>query len=165
MTPSSVLTGRLASALAALSVLVIFGACTLLKSIQPLPPLADQKARIMNGEFPRWELTSRAFIEEWGKPTYEHREVMQFFPVEDGDYVPRFRVPLGEPPRGWDSTVVMGEGHFLGYAERGELLGFLDDRLVYRERMSPEQIHAVGKVWQRESLFKAGPAVLPVPPR
>ena len=96
-------------------------------------------------------LSPQAFVETWGEPTYAHQEDMQFYPVENGNYVPRFRVPVGEWPRGWDSTIVSEEARFLAYADRGELLGFVNDRLVYRERMSTEQIHAVGKMWQRES--------------
>ena len=47
-----------------------------------------------------------------------------------------------------------GDGYFLGYPDRGELLGFLNDRLVYRERLSADEIHAIGKMWKRESMFK-----------
>lgn len=101
-------------------------------------------------------LTSRAFLETWGPATYEHRELTQFFPVANGNYIPRFRVPVGEPPPGWHDAAVAGEGYFLGYVDRGELLGFLDDRLVYRERMSAEQLRAIGKMWQYESQFKTG---------
>ena len=32
--------------------------------------------------------------------------------------------------------------------------GFLNDRLVYRERLSADEIHAIGKMWKRESMFK-----------
>ncbi|MEK6619069.1 MAG: hypothetical protein AABY90_10285, partial [Nitrospirota bacterium] len=46
------------------------------------------------------------------------------------------------------------EALFLGYADRGERRGFLEDRLVYREQMPAEKIHAVGKQWKREELFK-----------
>jgi len=87
---------------------------------------------------------------------------MQFFPVENGNYIPLFRIPPGEPPPGWDSTVVSGEARFLGYADRGELLGFLEDRLVYREHLSSEKIHAIGKVWKEEALFKTRPEKEPL---
>jgi hypothetical protein len=119
-----------------------------------LPPLDEQKAHIREGQIQVRMLSPQAFVETWGEPTYAHQEDMQFYPVENGNYVPRFRVPVGEWPRGWDSTIVSEEARFLAYADRGELLGFVNDRLVYRERMSTEQIHAVGKMWQRESLFK-----------
>lgn len=129
---------------------LIAGACTL----QPLPPLEEQKARILNNDIGLRTLTSQAFLETWGEPTYEHYESMQFFPVANGNYIPSFRVPLGEFPPGWDNSIVSEEALFLGYADRGELLGFLEDRLVYREQMPAEKIHAVGKQWKREELFK-----------
>jgi hypothetical protein len=116
--------------------------------------LEEQKARIMNGDVQFRVLSSRAFLETWGHPTYRHYERMQFYPIKGGNYVPRFRVPTGEHPPGWTSTVVSEPALFFGYADRGELLGFINDRLVYRERMPAEQVHAVGNVWKRESLFK-----------
>jgi len=119
-----------------------------------LPSLEEQKARIQRDEIRFHTLTSAAFLDTWGIPTYEHQEQMQFFPVESGNFIPRFRTPPGEPPPGWDSTVVSGEARFLGYADRGELLGFLEDRLVYREQLPSETIHAIGKLWKREELFK-----------
>ncbi|MES4786808.1 MAG: hypothetical protein C4294_14385 [Nitrospiraceae bacterium] len=109
-----------------------------------VPSLEEQKARLRNGEIYLQVLTSKAFLEIWGPPTYEHRELMQFFQVQNGNYVPRFRVPLGEAPEGWESAVVSEPAYFLGYADRG----------VYRERMSAEQVHEVGKQWKREALFK-----------
>ena len=119
-----------------------------------LPSLEEQKARIQRDEIQLHSLTSAAFLEIWGPPNYQHHEQTQFFPVANGNYIPRFQVPLGEPPPGWDSSVVSGEANFLGYADRGELLGFLEDRLVYREQMPSEKIHAIGKLWKREALFK-----------
>jgi len=43
---------------------------------------------------------------------------------------------------------------FLAYAERGELLGFIEDRMVYREQMTAAQIHEIGKKWQHEAIFR-----------
>lgn len=128
-------------------VLLLCGACV-------LPPLDQQRDQILKGKVTLHRLSLRAFLGAWGPPTYEREEYTQFFVVEDGSYVPGFRVPLGESPKGWSSVAVSGEGRFLGYAERGELLGFLDDRLVYRERMAPADIHAVGEQWKREARFK-----------
>lgn len=119
-----------------------------------LPSLDEQKSRIQRDQIRLHTLTSAAFLDTWGLPTYEHQEPMQFFPVENGNYIPLFRIPPGEPPPGWDSTVVSGEARFLGYADRGELLGFLEDRLVYREQLPSEKIHAIGKLWKKEALFK-----------
>ncbi len=137
---------KLASALPVLMMLVC--ACG------ALPSPEEQKTRIQRDEIRLHTLTSTAFLETWGPPTYQHHELTQFFRVENGNYVPRFLVPLGEAPPGWDSSFVSGEANFLGYADRGELLGFLEDRLVYREQMPSERIHAIGKLWEREAQFK-----------
>ncbi len=129
-----------------------------------MPKLEEQRARIRNNDLAYHQITSQAFLDTWGKPTYQHRELTQFFPVENGAWVPRFRVPLGEPPEGWLSSVQAGPGHFLVYADRGELLGFLDDRLVYRETVSADQVMAIKKLWDREALFRSS-LEMPSPPR
>ena len=134
-----------------------------------LPPVEEQKTMIRKNDIRIQSLSSQAFIETWGPPAYEHREQTQFFVTEHGVYVPRFRVALGEPPKGWTSEIVSGWGYFLAYPDRGELLGFLEEeayvfevlglgkeRMVYRERLPAEQIHLVGKAWQREDRFKSG---------
>lgn len=128
-----------------------------------LPSLDEQKARIQRDDIRLHTLTSAAFLDTWGLPTYEHEELTQFFPVENGNFIPVFRTPPGEPPPGWDSAVVLGEARFLGYADRGELLGFLEDRLVYREQLPSEKIHAIGKVWKKEARFKTRMEREPLP--
>jgi hypothetical protein len=115
-----------------------------------LPPLEHQNRSIAKGEIRLHALSSRAFLETWGQPTYAHRGLTQFFPLESGNFIPRFRVPTGEPPSGWNTTVVLEEALFLAYADRGELLGFIDNRLVYRERLPAEQVLAVVKQWKTE---------------
>jgi hypothetical protein len=119
-----------------------------------LPPLEEQKVQIQQDQVRLHAQSTQAFLETWGKPTYVQHENMQFYPVKNGNYVPRFRVPTGEVPRDWDSTIVSEDAYFFGYAERGELLGFVNDRLVYRETVPTEEVHAVAKMWKRESLFK-----------
>ena len=89
-----------------------------------------------------------------GQPTYVHQENTQFYPVKTGNYIPRFRTPLGEAPPGWDASIVSEPAVFLGYAERGELLGFVEDSMVYREQMTAAQIHEIGKKWQHEAIFR-----------
>ena len=139
------------------------GAC----GLYSLPPLEEQKARILSDQITLRALTAQAFLEAWGEPTYSHSEPMQFFPVASGNYIPRFRVPLGESPPGWDDSIVSEHALFLGYADRGELLGFLEKRLIYREHLPAEQIHAIAAQWKREELFKtrleAPPARPPSP--
>lgn len=122
--------------------------------LQILPPLEEQKTLLRNGQLRVHLMTSRAVLDVWGPPTYKHQEYTQFFTLENGVYVPFFRVPLGEAPTGWDAGVLPGEGLFLAYADRGELLGFLADRLVYHEEMSAEGIHSIGKVWDKEAKLK-----------
>lgn len=119
-----------------------------------MPSLDEQRQQILQGQVILHRVGVQAFLDVWGRPTYERTERTQFFVVEDGSYIPRFRVPLGEQPRGWVSMTAVGEARYLGYAERGELLGFLDDVLVYRERMTPAAVHAVGELWKRDDRFK-----------
>ncbi|MBI5411288.1 MAG: hypothetical protein HZA21_04790 [Nitrospirae bacterium] len=121
-----------------------------------LPSLEHQKQSIVGGEIKLHALNSKAFLETWGQPTYAYSVKTQFFPLANGNYIPRFRVPTGEPPSGWDSTTVLEDAMFLAYADRGELLGFIDNRLVYRERLSAEQIMAIVKQWKSEDMSRTG---------
>ncbi len=141
---------------AGLAMLALGSGCELelFKPYHELPPVDQQRALVENGDLKIWMIASGAVFDVWGFPTYERREQTQFFQLENGGYVPRFRVPLGETPPGWGSNVLHGQGHFLAYADRGEMLGFYDDRLVYRERLAPEKIHEIGTVWKREDTFK-----------
>ncbi len=136
-----------------------FGACETYRKIVYLPPLEEQKAHIRNNDIRIHTLSTTAFVETWGPPTYERQEKTAFFVLESGEYVPTFRVPLGEAPPGWSSKVASGEGRFLLYADRGELLVFLegvlpDERLVYREQLSPQDLDAVVKLWKRNDQFQ-----------
>jgi hypothetical protein len=137
-----------------LSVSFFFLAAILLVLEGCAVPLEEQKAHIRKNSLPFQVLTTQAFLETWGKPTYVHQENTQFYPVKTGNYVPRFRAPLGEAPAGWDASVVSEPAVFLGYVDRGELLGFIDNHLVYREQMTASQIHEIAKNWQHEAIFK-----------
>jgi hypothetical protein len=119
-----------------------------------MPSFTEQEHLVAKGELRLHQLSTRAILSGWGSPTYSVLQHCQFFPLSNGNWVPDFRVKLGEYPKDWDLTTVVGDGLFLAYAERGEMLGFYDDRLVYKERLSPEHIHALGKQWQREARFK-----------
>lgn len=132
-----------------LTVVLLLGACA-----PALLSLEQQKAQVRNGQLRVQMVTGRAILDVWGPPSYGHQEYTQFFSMQDGTYLPFFRVPLGEAPSGWDNAVVSGQAQFLAYADRGELLGFLEDRLVYRERMSAAQVHTIGKMWEKEARFK-----------
>ena len=118
------------------------------------PTLEEQKKQILNNKIHFEGLTVQAFMETWGKPAYTHRERMQFYVLENGNSMPRFRVPMGETPEGWSNAFLSEDSTFFGYPDRGELLGFVDGRLVYREQAPAGEIHSVGKMWAREDLFK-----------
>ncbi len=135
------------------------GACETYRKMVYLPPLSEQMALIRNNDIRIHKLSTTAFLEMWGPPTYERQERTAFFVLDSGEYVPTFRVPLGEAPPGWTSKVANGEGHFFLYEDRGELLAFLEDvlpeeRLVYRERLSPQDLDAVVKLWKRNDQMK-----------
>ena len=118
------------------------------------PTLEVQKAQIRDNRIHFDGLTVQAFLDTWGKPAYTHRTRMQFFMLDDGNSMPRFRVPMGEPPQGWSTRIISEDSTFFGYPDRGELLGFVDDRLIYREQVPEAEVHSVAKMWAREDLFK-----------
>ena len=78
-----------------------------------------------------------------------------FFVLSDGSWIPHFRVKVGESPPNWDLSTVFGAGTFWAYEERETVLGFYQERLVYRESLGKDHIQALGKLWQREALFKS----------
>lgn len=133
-------------------VLVLLFATVLAGCAKPMS-LEVQKEHIQRHDFPVGQLTPDAFLQAWGNPPYLYEGTTRFFPA-NGQYVPHFRVPLGEAPENWDSSVISGFGRFFAYPEQGELLGFLDDRLVYREAMPAPQVHAIGKAWANERKFR-----------
>jgi hypothetical protein len=118
------------------------------------PTLEEQKTQILDNKIHFKGLTTQAFLETWGRPTYMHRERVQFYTLENGNSMPPFRVPMGEAPPGWATAIISDDSIFFGYPERGELLGFAEGRLVYREQVSAAEVHSVGKMWAREDLFK-----------
>jgi hypothetical protein len=116
--------------------------------------LEEQKTQIRNNKIHFEGLTGQAFLETWGKPAYTHRERMQFYMLDDGNSIPRFRAPMGEAPQGWSLGIISEDSTFFGYPDRGELLGFVDGRLIYREQVPAAEIHSIAKMWAREDLFK-----------
>lgn len=130
--------------------LLLAGAC----SFAALPPLDEQASHILNHDIRLHSLTTEAFLQAWGRPTYEHRQRTQFYPVKDGNLIPQFRVPLGQAPNDWQAAIVSEEGYFLAYAERGELLGFIEDRLVFHEQAPAEEIHSIGRAWANQRIFR-----------
>jgi hypothetical protein len=125
------------------------------------PTLERQKDWVQNGNLRLEEISSRAVLDVWGVPAYEYKDFIQFYRLTNGQHVPQFRVPLGEAPNDWDSSADMGVGYFLAYPERGQIVGFLDDRLVYFEKLPAEKVHEIGKMWQREKQFRPQRAIPP----
>ena len=127
---------------------------TLLVACSGLPSLDQQKRLVAVGDIRVHQLTPRAFVETWGPPTYIHQQFTHFFGMQDGRLIPQARMALGESPQGWETGLEAGDALFLAYADQGQYLVFLDERLVYQEPMTAEKIHAVGKTWKYESQFK-----------
>ena len=100
------------------------------------------------------QLTPPAFVGAWGMPMYQHTEFMQFFVMKDGSYIPRSRLASGEQPRGWEASIEADDGLFLAYPDRGWLVVFLDERLVYREALTAAQLHEIGRGWKHEEKFR-----------
>ena len=120
-----------------------------------IPSLEEQERHIRDNELVLHQLTPRAFVGAWGAPTYQHAEFMQFFGMKDDSLMPRSRLSSGEPPRGWEVHIEAGDALFLAYPDRGWLVVFFEERLVYREALTAAQLHALGHSWQHESKFRS----------
>ena len=128
---------------------------TILSSCSRLPTLAEQEQYIRDNQLLLHQLTPRAFVGAWGMPTYQRTEFMQFFGMKDGSWVPQSRVPIGTSPQGWETAFEAGEGLFLIYPDRGWLVVFLEEKLVYKEALTAAQLHALGQSWQHEDKFRS----------
>lgn len=124
-------------------------------SCSGMPPIEEQERLIRSNELVLHQLTPRAFVGAWGMPTYQHAEFMQFFGMKDDSLIPRSRLASGEPPRGWEIRIEAGDALFLAYPDRGWLVVFLDERLVYREELSAAQLHELGRSWKHEEKFRS----------
>jgi hypothetical protein len=119
-----------------------------------MPPLAEQERKIRDNELTLRKLEPRAFVRAWGTPTYQHMEFMPFFGMKDGSKVPRSRLAVGASPSGWEADVDAGEGLFLAYPDKGWLVVFLDEIFVYREELTAEKLHELGRAWAHEDKFR-----------
>ena len=119
-----------------------------------MPSLEEQERYVRDNELVLHQLTPRAFVGGWGAPTYQHAEFMQFFGMKDDSLMPRSRLASGEPPRGWEVHIEAGDALFLAYPDRGWLVVFLEERLVYREALTAAQLHVLGRSWQHEAKFR-----------
>ena len=125
--------------------------------------LAEQEQKIRNNDLILRKLEPRAFVRAWGMPTYQRMEFMPFFGMKDGSIVPRSRLPIGASPPGWEAGVDAGEALFLAYPDRGWLIVFLDETFVYREELSPDKLHEIGRSWAHEDKFRTKIELQPAP--
>jgi hypothetical protein len=124
-------------------------------SCSGMPTLEDQERHVRNNELVLHQLTPPAFVGAWGMPTYQHTEFMQFFGMKDDSLIPRSRLASGEPPRGWEVRIEAGDALSLAYPDRGWLLVFFEERLVYREALTAAQLHEIGRSWKHEEKFRS----------
>ncbi len=131
-----------------LLVLVLGAGC------KSLPTLEQQEQMVRANNLAFDQITTRAIVNVWGAPPHHHSEFAHFFVMPDFSLIPRSRVPTGEVPKGWDAGVHAGEGVFFAYPDRGWLLVFLDEHLVYKEVLKPDELAALVKAWAYEDRFK-----------
>jgi len=148
---------RVFSALSCLLALIGVGGC------KGPPTLEQQEMLVQQNNLVLEQITTRAVVNVWGEPAYLHSEFTPFFVMPDRSMVPRSRVATGEAPKGWDAQVHAGEGVFFAYPDRGWLLVFLDEHLVYKEELKPEQMQALLEGWAYEDRFKTRLDDTPVP--
>ena len=134
--------------LCSLSVLLVLVGC------KSMPTLEQQEQLVQAENLVLDQITSRAVVNAWGSPPLYHSEFAHFFVMPDFSVIPRSRVATGEAPKGWKAGVHAGEGVYFAYPDRGWLLVFLDDRLVYKEKLKPEELRVLAKAWAYEARFK-----------
>ena len=135
----------------------------LMSGCSGMPTLAEQEQHILNNDLTLRKLEPRAFVRAWGQPTYQHMEFMPFFGMKDGSLVPRSRLAVGASPPGWEAGIDAGEALFLAYPDRGWLVVFLDEVFVYREELSAEKLHEIGRGWAHEDKFRTRIEKQPTP--
>lgn len=137
----------------------VFGFCGLLTFLalagcKGLPTMEEQEGLVQADNLVLDQITSKAVVSVWGTPPLYHSEFTHFFVMPDFTLIPQTRVAIGEAPKGWKAGVHAGEGIYFAYPDRGWLLVFLDERLVYKERLKPEELQALAKGWAYEDRFK-----------
>lgn len=138
-------------------------ACGVLASCKSAPTLAQQERLVQENKLVLDQVTVRAVVNIWGEPAHFRSRFTQFFVMADQSMIPSSRVAAGETPKGWDAGVYAGEGVYFVYPDRGWLLVFHDDRLVYKEELKAEGMHSLLKTWAYEDRFKTQLDGAPVP--
>ncbi|MBS0166127.1 hypothetical protein ACYX34_05600 [Nitrospira sp. CMX1] len=128
----------------------------LLVGCKSMPTLEQQERLVQAENLVLDQITSRAVVNAWGRPSFYHSEFAYFFVMPDLSIVPRSRVATGEVPKGWRGGVHAGEGVYFAYPDRGWLLVFLDERLVYREKLGADELRTLANAWAYEARFKTG---------
>ena len=113
-----------------------------------MPTLEQQEQLVRANNLVVEQVSTRAVVNVWGKPPHHHSEFTHFFVMPDRTLIPRARVTAGEPPKGWDAGVHAGDGVFFAYPDRGWLLVFLDEQLVYKEELKAEELQALGHIFK-----------------
>jgi len=126
----------------------------LLVGCKSMPTLEQQEQLVQAENLVLDQITSRAVVNAWGGAPFYHSEFAYFFVMPDLSIIPRSRVATGEVPKGWRGGVHAGEGVYFAYPDRGWLLVFLDERLVYREKLQPDELQALTNAWAYEDRFK-----------
>lgn len=147
---------------------VLFPMCSLLALLtvcgcKGLPTLEQQETLVRTNNLVLDQITTRAVVNAWGEPPHHRSEFTHFFVMSDLSLIPQSRVAVGEAPKGWSSGVHAGEGVYFAYPDRGWLLVFLDERLVYKEELKAEQMQALVKAWAYEDRFKTRLDTTPAP--
>ena len=126
-------------------------------------PLAEQERRIKNNDFPIRKLEPRAFVRAWRIPSRHQTHLGRWFGIKDGSLVPRSRLAVGAAPPGWEAAIDAGDALFLAYPDRGWLVVFMDEIFVYREELTADQLHELGRAWAHEDKFRTKIELQPSP--
>ncbi|MBH0182449.1 MAG: hypothetical protein HP490_12470 [Nitrospira sp.] len=119
-----------------------------------MPTLEEQERLVKENNLVLDHVTTRAVVNVWGEPPHYRSQFTHFFVMSDQRMIPSMRVVAGETPRGWSAEVHAGEGLFFAYPDRGWLLVFLAEHLVYKEELKAEELRTIVKTWAYEDRFK-----------
>jgi hypothetical protein len=125
-----------------------------LAGCKSMPTLEQQERLVRENNLVLDHVTVRAVVNVWGEPPHYRSKFTQFFVMSDLSMIPSSRVAAGETPKGWSAGVYAGEGVYFAYPDRGWLLVFYDDRLVYKEELKADGMRTLIHSWAYEDRFK-----------